>query len=240
MYSFILNIAGYNIKTEIIYDFSLKRCRRYIADDADADFSITMTAEDIAAERAWQKKDQPSRTSDGYIEYLALYRKICEILAKKGVILIHGSCIMVDGKAYLFCAPSGTGKSTHVKLWRDLFGDRAVMINDDKPLIKLDENGVPVICGTPWNGKHDLGENISASLYSICFLERGEQNSVSSLKRSEVLPRLLKFCYRPESAEGTIASLETQDVITSKVRFYCLKCNMDPEAARVAFEGMNA
>lgn len=48
----------------------------------------------------------------------------------------------IDGKAYMFSAPSGTGKSTHAKLWRDCFGDRVTMINDDKPLIKFREDGI--------------------------------------------------------------------------------------------------
>ena len=239
MYSFILDIAGYFIQVTVNHEHSLKKCCGYLAENAVPDLCITMTSEDITSERS-RIPEGSDRFSDGYVEFVALYRKICEELSKKGVVLIHGSCIMVDGKAFLFCAPSGTGKSTHVRLWREMFGQRVIMINDDKPLIRINSEGIPVIYGTPWNGKHNLGENISAPLHSICFLQRGKENSIRRLKKDEVLPRLIEFCYRAENAEGMIASLDAQDKILSEVGFFNLKCNMDPEAAKVAFEGMNA
>lgn len=74
-----------------------------------------------------------------YLETLAVYRKIVTRLVFSDILLIHGSAIAVDGKAYLFTAPSGTGKSTHTRMCREYFKDRAVMVNDDKPLNKQKE-----------------------------------------------------------------------------------------------------
>ena len=92
-------------------------------------------------------------------------------------ILFHGSVIAVDGIGYLFTAKSGTGKSTHTRLWREYFGDRAAMVNDDKPLLKITDSSV-IAYGTPYNGKHRLGTNISVPLKAICILTRAADNHI--------------------------------------------------------------
>ena len=83
----------------------------------------------------------------------------------------------MDGAAYLFTAPSGTGKSTHTRLWREVFGDRVWMINDDKPMLRISENLVTAY-GTPWNGKHHISRNASAPLKAIVQLNRGKENII--------------------------------------------------------------
>ena len=109
--------------------------------------------------------------NDEYLETLAVYRKIAEKMIDYDTILFHGSVIAVDGIGYLFTAKSGTGKSTHTRLWRELFGERAVMVNDDKPLIKVSENGI-IVYGTPWDGKHRLSTNTFVPLKGICFMSK--------------------------------------------------------------------
>ena len=71
------------------------------------------------------------------IENICLYRSICMQMPLFGRILMHSSILEYEGKAYAFLGRSGTGKSTHTRLWRELFGDRAIMVNDDKPIIRL-------------------------------------------------------------------------------------------------------
>ena len=129
--------------------------------DAPADWAVETTVQDILFER--EKSAAEDRLegravrnfSDAYLETLAVYRKIAVRMLQHDTLLMHGSAVAVDGKAYLFIAASGTGKSTHTRLWREQFGARAVMVNDDKPLVHVKEDGVTV-CGTPWDGKHRL------------------------------------------------------------------------------------
>ena len=145
--------------------------------DAEADFAVETSAEDIAFERTRAAASdaalgRPSRAyTDGYLEELAVYRKIAERLPLYDTVLFHGSALAADGEGYLFTAPSGTGKSTHARLWRELLGDRVVMINDDKPLLRVTEEGVTVY-GTPFRGKHGLGgdEQRSVKLDSLVAL----------------------------------------------------------------------
>ena len=115
--------------------------------------------------------------SDAYLETLAVYRKICSCLLDEDILLFHGSVVSVDGIGYLFTAKSGTGKSTHTKYWREYFKDRAIMINDDKPLLEIKEDRVNVY-GTPWDGKHRLSCNTCVPLKAICILNRGQDNNV--------------------------------------------------------------
>ena len=175
--------------------------------------------------------------SDHYLETLALYRKIAGRLAEHQTLLVHGSAIAVDGQGYLFTAKSGTGKSTHTRLWRELLGERAVMINDDKPLITVDENGVS-IHGTPWCGKHGLHTNFSVPLRAICILERGEKDTIEPVSRDAAMPVLLQQTYRPGDMVQLGQVLTAVGRLAQSVRLYRLHCTMNPEAAQVAYAAM--
>lgn len=212
-------------------------CKDYIC-EGTPDFSVKTEQKDIDFERMHATDEGDiARVSDNYLETLAVYRKIADKMLDYDTILFHGSCIAVDGKGYLFTAKSGTGKSTHTRFWREYFGDRAMMINDDKPLIRMTEQGA-IVYGTPWNGKHRLGENTSAPLHALCVLERANENHIEKINKKEVYTILLQQTHRPGSALGMHKMLSLVDKMTSYTSFYRLGCNLDPDAARVAYEGM--
>ena len=237
MYTFTLSIADQNILCNVNYEYSLKYCKDYLTDDP-ADFCVEIKQEDILDEFKWQEAQNDGNRSDAYIESLALYRKICTQLALRNTVLIHGSSLMKDGNAFLFCAPSGTGKSTHTRLWREVYGSDVVMINDDKPLVRVSKDGSPMIYGTPWNGKHHIGAPISAPLRNICFLERSENNSIYPVNKIDAFQRLLQFTFRPDSPLEMSSVLGTIDQTVQFADFWQLKCNMDPQAAVISCEGM--
>lgn len=218
-------------------------CAGYIC-DGEPNFSITLTPEDIDFERLKAAREDalegnpPREYSDAYLETLALLRKVTEALFDYDTLLFHGSVIAVDGKAYLFTAKSGTGKSTHTRLWREYLGDRAIMVNDDKPFLKITENGV-LACGSPWMGKHGLGSNIQVPLKAICILERGEENHIRKIHPKDAVYMLLQQSSRPMDAKKLPKYLDLVDALSKQVEFYRLSCNMDPEAAKIAFEVMS-
>jgi len=113
------------------------------------------------------------------------YRKL---LAFQGMML-HSSAVVVDGFAYLFSGPCGIGKSTHTALWQEEFGESAVIINDDKPALRLID-GKWIAFGTPWCGKNGINQNMSAPLAGICFLHRGD-TLIKRLDPLEALPLVL-------------------------------------------------
>jgi hypothetical protein len=226
--------AGKTVEVNSLYEAVHKYCAAYIS-EAPADFSVTTTEDDIGYERA---RSEIPGCPDGYLEELAVYRKISEKMPSYDTILFHGSVVAVDGVAYLFTAASGTGKSTHAALWRRLFGERAVMVNDDKPLLHVGD--VVTAYGTPYDGKHKLSNRIAVPLKAICILERADKNSIVPVTKAEAYTMLLQQVYRPNDVFALQKTLELVDKMADRVGLYRLCCNMDIEAARVAYDGMNA
>lgn len=240
---FHIKLADMVIRIEPIFDYIKEYCKEYITDEPE-DFTVTIKAADISFERECSIKEAAKEGSsviefsDAYLETLAVYRQIAEKLPKFHVLLFHGSVIAVDMAGYLFTAASGTGKSTHTRLWREFFGGRAIMVNDDKPLLRVTENGI-ISYGTPWNGKHRLSTNISVPLKAICVLTRDKVNHIEEIQPGEAYQMLLQQTYRPSDKASMVQTLELIDEMMKHTRFYKLGCNMNLEAAKVAFDGMN-
>ncbi len=235
MERFTVKLAGVAIGVTCQYISTKEYCRDYLT-DSSPDFSVIIRAEDVDAEKQYFE-EQPNLR---YLETLALYRKISEGLAAYGVFLMHGSAIAVDGEVYIFVAPSGTGKSTHSALWRKYLvphGHKVVMVNDDKPLIKI-SSGQILACGTPWNGAHRLSENVELPVKAICAIERSENVSIDGMSAADAFSTLFRFAYRPRDAAGLSAVLGLLEEVLRKVRFYRLKCNISEEAAETAYNTM--
>ena len=216
-----------------ICDYTHKMCKNYKS-DGTPEFVIATTESDIERER---KKSEVKNAPNGYFESLAVYRQLADGLSSAHRILFHGSAIAVDNEAYLFTAPSGTGKSTHTALWRELFGERAFMVNDDKPLIRI-ENGVATVYGTPWNGKHHLSRNVAIPLKGIAILGRAEQNSIERVDANSVYIDILRQTHLPKNPEQSQFVLQSVDDLLKAVPIYKLKCNMMIDAAQTAYNGM--
>lgn len=235
-------IADKVVEVTSIYDEVHEYCSDYLTDEK-SDYSVSTTQADIDYEREKSAREDeiegiPIRHfSDSYLEEIAVYRKIAEQMIDYDTILFHGSVIAVDGIGYLFTARSGTGKSTHTRLWREYFGDRAVMVNDDKPLLHISDSGV-IAYGTPYNGKHRLGSNISVPLKAICILTRAADNHIEPITREQAYTMLLQQVYRPADALKMMQTLSLEDRLADNVKLYRLCCNMDISAAKVAYEGM--
>lgn len=175
---------------------------------------------------------------DEMCEYMASGRVFYRNLLRFDGLMLHASAIAVDGKAYLFSADSGVGKSTHVGLWQQLFGEERVrIINDDKPALRL-EDGVWYAYGTPWSGKHGINRNLRCPLAGICFLERGEINKIQPYAGSDIVFRLLKQTYRSKNTQLKEKTLSHIGSLLEKVPMWRLECNMEPEAAMLSYNAM--
>ena len=236
-------IADTVFAIDSLYEEVHDLCRDYQS-DKPIEFVIKTAESDIEYERKRSELTDEKEGitichfTDSYLETLSVYRHLCERLIDKGILLFHGSVIAVDGVAYLFTAKSGTGKSTHTRLWREHFGERAVMINDDKPLLKIADSGVTVY-GTPYDGKHRISTNTSAPLKAICLLYRGEENQIRQVTKPEAYPMLLQQTHRPMNGAKMQAVFTLLDKMCEHLKIYHLDCNMDPDAAIIAYQGMN-
>lgn len=235
-------MAGKVIEIRSLYPEVHTYCRDFAAAETP-DFTVEVTEADIAFERdksAREERREGRPVTDypaPYLEELAVYRKIAEKMPDYGIMLFHGSVIAADGLGYLFTAKSGIGKSTHTRLWREMLGARAVTVNDDKPLLRMDADGFTA-CGTPYNGKHGLGCNLEVPLRGLCILTRAQENRIVRIAKQEAYPMLLQQVYRPADAEAMKKTLVLIDRLAAVTPLYRLGCNMDPEAAQVAYRAM--
>lgn len=156
------------------------------------------------------------------------------LLPFKGTFL-HSSAVLLDGKAYLFSANSGTGKSTHTEKWCRLFGAR--YLNDDKPALRL-VDGVWMAYGTPWSGKNDLSSPEGAPVGGIAFLKRGEQNTICSMPAQKAVPQLMLQSQWKLNREQMQTQLELADHLLRNVPVWELTCRNDDDAAWVACRAM--
>ena len=211
------------------YPATERFCRDYLA--SGDGIAIAYSASEMAAECETTGMPPP------LCELTLLYRKICRELLRRDGMVFHASVVAVGGCAYGFTAPSGTGKSTHAALWRRKFGPAAVMVNDDKPLLRL-AGGEFRACGTPWCGKEGLQNRIAVPLRAVAVLERAGVNRIERISGAEALPVILNQTLRPEEPEEMDCLLALCDRLARAVPFYRLGCTPDPEAADVAYEAM--
>lgn len=243
MTEFTIGIAGKNILIRALYEYAKEYCQKYLS-DGEPDFVVEITPADVEFERVKSEQEYemeglpPVDFQPEYLETLAIYRKIAEKMLDFNAFLFHGSALAVDGKGFLFTAKSGTGKSTHTFIWKGALADRCVMVNDDKPLLLVTEDGVWV-CGTPWDGKHRRSTNIMVPLRGLAILERGKENEITPVESTEALPLLLQQTYRPSNPVALAKTLNLLEQAMAKVPLYRLKCTISLDAARVAYLGMN-
>lgn len=243
MAEFTMRIAGHTARVRSLFESTPQYFKPYLTEEAPQ-FFFTVTREDIAFEdrflyeEALEEGFRVRKFPDPFLERAAIQRKFAEALFDLDILLFHGSTVAVDGCAYLFTARSGTGKSTHTRLWREVFGDRAVMVNDDKPFLKFTLEGV-LACGSPWSGKHGLDSNITVPLRGICILERGTENRIRPAKAEAVLPMLRKQANLPLD-EGKLPRLEQLvQTLSRTVPLWQMECTKDPAAAQIAFDAMH-
>lgn len=217
------------------YDYSIKLMKDYVySGEEPTAFEAKIAEEDIAKERLLAP-DFP----DSYLESLAILRKLCDYtLVSADGMIFHSSAVAVDGEGYLFAAPSGTGKSTHARLWKEVLGDKMTYINDDKPIIRFID-GKFYVYGTPWDGKHRLSSNARVPVKAICELRRAKENSIRKVTPSEILSTVLNQTVRPGEAEKLDKLLSLVGRLLGSVSLYSLGCNVSREAAEISYGTMS-
>lgn len=232
----IFKIADFYIEINTAYAETQRFCRSYLCNNPPrVDFSVETTEADIDAELALAADSVVSSRIEA--ERLAVYRKICAVALAHDAFLMHCAVIEYEGRGYAFTAPSGTGKTTHIRLWRQVFGkDKVTVVNGDKPILRVIDGAVYAY-GTPWCGKEGYNANTRVPLCGICFVERAAQNRICRISDVEAVPRLLGQVMVTDSAD-LAKQLELCDTLLAKIPMFRLECNMSAEAARVAYNGM--
>lgn len=232
---FTIKVADHVIAVDNHYDYIKEYCKDYWVPDAEADMMISVTEQEIQAE---QSVDDEQLFSPDYLETLAILRKIGEQLAKDNQFLFHGVVLSYNGEdGYVFTAASGTGKSTHARLWKRYLKDAVEVVNGDKPIIAV-ENGQAVAYGTPWAGKEGWQKNRSVGLKGICIIERGTTNEIRRVNPMQYFDTLFRQIHIPRDAEAAGKTLELFDALMMAVPVYVLKCDISEEAVRCSYEAL--
>lgn len=231
---FNMEIAGLAVRVEPMYMSTREYCRAYWT-EREAEVTVCVTEADLTREQelldmeAVEEGLKKRKFSGPFLERSVIQRRVAEALVERDVLMMHGSTVAVDGFAYLFTAACGTGKSTHTRLWREVFGSRAVMVNDDKPFLKICEDRV-LAFGSPWTGKHGLGENVCFPLKGICILKRGAENAIRRIDGQACMEMLKHQAFEGDDLVERLARI---------VPLWEMECTKEPEAARISYAAMS-
>ena len=234
-----MEIAGVAFAVQPIFESTRAYCASYLT-EREPEYRLCVLREELIQEQrlldleADEEGLKRRKFSDMFLERSVIQRKVAGCLLERDVLLMHGSTVAVDGVAFLFTAPCGTGKSTHTRLWREVFGGRAVMVNDDKPFLRF-MDGAVIACGTPWTGKHGLGSNVSAPLAGICILSRGTENRIRRADPEDVS----EFLIQQLQPEGDSRTERLLWELLRRVPVWQMECNREMEAARIAYCAMS-
>lgn len=186
----------------------------------------------------WEGRKHPTLSQTDF-EYMYSGEAFANRLAYLGGLVMHGSAISFDGKGIIFSAPSGTGKSTHAGLWKGMYGDRVVHINDDKPALRF-INGMPQVYGTPWSGKTDTNSNVSAPLNAIVFLKQAPKNRLLPISVADAMTYIHRETVRPFYDEALgLKVLDTTERLIQSVPCFLLECTISEEAVKLVKHAMH-
>ncbi len=247
--SFNISLAGRAMRVLCQYRETYRHCVQYLAETAQPDLTIRIEKAEINAMRAAYTVPQPELSVPGVamslsgaaFESMILHRRIAEMMPRFDTFLMHGAVVALDGQAYLFAAPSGTGKTTRVMRWLEAFPD-SVVVNGDKPLIRCDGQQV-LTCGSPWCGKEGWNTNVSVPLRAIFCLERtkdGESNSIELLTARKAFTCLLPQVYQPENQEAMRQTLLLMQNLTTRIAVYRFRSTPTCEAVQLAWKTANS
>ncbi len=224
-------LADLKVRIEHTYDYMPQFCKDYIAQFDNADIVAKASEKAILKEKELVPKAPISAC-----ESLCIYRAIAEKLPQFDRFVFHGAAIEYDGNAYLFTAPSGTGKTTHINLWKKYLGDKVDIINGDKPIVYMGDDAV--VYGTPWAGKEGYQRNASAPIAAICIIKQGKTNKIGRLEKTAAVNHLMRQVYMPQNATALSNTLALIGKMIETVPVYMLECDISQEAFETSFNQM--
>ncbi|MFI3316236.1 MAG: hypothetical protein SNF93_01485 [Rikenellaceae bacterium] len=150
-------------------------------------------------------------------------------------LLLHASTVMLEGKAYLFLGKSGTGKSTHSRMWLESF-PQAELLNDDHPIVRAFDDGSIIVYGSPWSGKTPCYRNLSSPMGGIVRIERALTNQAERLRPLKAYASITTSCSGAQWSKSLMESkVKTVEAIASGSPCYVMRCLPNHDAAHVCY-----
>ena len=238
-----MEIAGAVVRVQPLFQSTKEYCKPFLTDQ-EPELCVDMPGEDLAYEQmlldqeAVEQGLKLRKFPEPFLERSTIQRRVADYLVGCDTVMLHGSTVAVDGSAYLFTAPCGTGKSTHTRLWRELFGQRAVMVNDDKPFLQITSSEI-LAYGSPWSGKHGLSSNVCVPLKGICSLHRGKENAIVPTDANTLMDLLCQQVHIPADEALAQKAYALVEQLARSVPLWTMLCNREVNAAQVAYDAMS-
>ncbi|MCD7750036.1 MAG: hypothetical protein LUH42_08295 [Oscillospiraceae bacterium] len=234
---FSIELAGVPMEIQSRYNYCRWFCRNYLT-SREPSFSVY-----VEDSRLEEMREYNADMRDEFLERDGIYSVIASKLPYYNRVTLHGACISYRGKGYLFTAASGTGKSTHIGLWKQYVGADVDIVNGDKPIFQIEEkSGSTKITAydTPWCGKEGWNRKHSAEVAAICFIRRTEDgsNHIRRVSPEEAISIMLRQMFHPYEPEATGLMLELFDKMIENLPLYLLECDISEDAVRCSFEAL--
>lgn len=214
------------------FSYVEKQCKYFLYEgDRETDYEIAVTDEELKGEA----KVSQCPDSQGYLESICAYRKLCMQLPKQKAMILHASVIEAQGRGIAFFARSGVGKTTHTRNWIKNYFPKVDIVNGDKPIVRFFDD-VPYAYGTPWAGKEGVYRLTRAELKDLCLIERAPVNEVLPLSKEEALNLLMVQIFLPPDPEATIATLDMLEKLLERCNLWRIRCTPERESAILAYE----
>lgn len=232
-------IADFNVSFENDINNYNKSMRSYHCDFDIPDISISISDDDVKYEEdIFDDETTPIYPSS--FKRAALFRKFAETIPSYNSFVLHSATFDLDGTGVAFAAHSGTGKTTHMNLWKEYLGDKMTIVNGDKPIVRFfnDEPDAAYAYGTPWNGKEGCGCNMRTQLKHICFIERSNTNFVEKIDKKSAIDRIFKQVYMPKSPMAVVNTMQLIDRLLTCCDLWIIHCNVDENAGEIAYKAI--
>lgn len=221
-----------------LYEFDVDGVKARFGEAVDSTYILSMKHESGDELHLWNEGRVICLQGSLYAQMLrfALWVGYGLMTVSLRTIAIHSSCIVYNGKAVLFLGESGTGKSTHTRLWREHI-EGATLLNDDSPILRAEDDGV-FVYGSAWSGKTPCYRTEKYPLAGIVRLSQAPYNRIKKLSVIQSYAALHPSC-PPEFAYSEPlydAISQTLSEVIKAVPVYHLACLPDAEAARLSHQ----
>ncbi|MBR2779722.1 MAG: hypothetical protein IKD85_06085 [Firmicutes bacterium] len=203
-----------------------------------------ITDEDIASERAYFEStylDNDVELTGPALEFEMLLNRLSDALLKYDAFIFHGAAFQWRGKAYIFTAPSGTGKTTQYRRWREVYGDEIRILNGDKPVLRFlqeEPDGTVRVYPSPWHGKEGYARGFSKlPLGGIIYLEQGSENRIWKMAPEEAgIPLFTQLLFSAADAPSVQKGASLIDRLANSVPVWKLVNLGDHASAKLTHD----
>ena len=228
-----LCLTGIPINCSLRNADTISFLKGYLCQNSNPDAVVSVSDKLITA---FYKNDS-STALTAADEYHLLHLVISNALLPFNRCVFHGTAFLWHDKAWLFSAPSGTGKTTQYRQWRRLYRDEVRILNGDKPILQFCDDGTIMVHPSPWKGKERMGSMLKAPLGGIIYLQQGQENTIERMESQDAaVPIYRQFLFLPETEEAVRQVCRMEDKLLRNIPVWRLVNKGDAESAELTHD----